>query len=552
MSTSTLQLLPTSASEIAQLDPATLASIPGVAYDLKRLKVYSSCLRCRAKKVKCDRKEPCSRCEKHGVECSYRELASVQLDIRQFQRHLNNPKIRKDGAGIITSTATPIITLPSGDTASNPGSASSTDTESDTPTHASAIKRNNKALAMARAKVVKIQRRNKLSQPSTSSTFSSAHPSPTRDSFPSWPTLHPDQGHDHSQGHNIDDNQDEVEDEDDEEIERLVLRDSNEPATTAYGVDVNMSHSDDEHHDSGINANVPIWKARAVGKHKQTVHEQDLAETFGLAAYLKAKEMELSQDSGSAGQTIDYDMELERALAQRMPTSFSRPDRSYSRARKYAQAGYNPALPYARPSHCQLSGSSMNTPAVTATAQCCCQIAAKQGQAPGTCYYSNLSHGGYENTSAPSSMSPPPQSASGDTARIAYSPSYVPKDEPSSPQISSNSTPAVAISPAEYSHPQFKNILNSSTPSSSASSPRIELPPIYLPKLPPFPTTPASSDLSAFQVNRDTDKPLKIECKYNEPNVDAWDMIEKPLSRPVTSGVKRGRSVKMEMGWILS
>ncbi|KAG0045383.1 hypothetical protein BGZ89_005644, partial [Linnemannia elongata] len=67
MSTSTLQLLPTTATEIAQLDPATLASIPGVAYDLKRLKVYSSCLRCRAKKVKCDRKEPCSRCVKHSV-----------------------------------------------------------------------------------------------------------------------------------------------------------------------------------------------------------------------------------------------------------------------------------------------------------------------------------------------------------------------------------------------------------------------------------------------------------------------------------------------------
>ncbi|KAG0338410.1 hypothetical protein BG000_004037 [Podila horticola] len=589
------QPLPTTASEIAQLDPATLASIPGVAYDLKRLKVYSSCLRCRAKKVKCDRKEPCSRCEKHGVECSYRELASVQLDIRQFQRHLNNPKIRKDGAGIITSTATPIITLPSGDTAvlsptssatasliaaakasaasslnsssnntaetkatkknsekksakssvivsspsayfsipssrngqhSAPGSASSTDTESDTPALTASNKNKNKSIAMARAKVNKIHRRK---NPSTSSTFSSALPSPTRELVSMWPTRE-----------EYDNDQDEEEDEEEDyEIERLVLRDSDEPVATAYG-DVNMS-SEDEH---GSNDDVPIWRAQAVGKHKQTVHEQDLAETFGLAAYLKAKEMELNQDPGSAGQTIDYDMELERALAQRMPTSFSRPDRSYSRARKYAQAGYNPALPYARPSHCQQSSSS---PPALVTAQCCCQIAAKQGQAPGTCFYSSVSHSGYENTG--SSMSPPPQPASGDTARIAYSPSYTPKNE--APEVIGTNT--VSASSIEYlnsmSRPQYKN---SSAPGSGASSPRIELPPIYLPKLPPFPTTPASSDLSVFQVGRDTDKPLKIECKYNEPNVDAWDMIEKPISRSVPMTTKRGRSIKMEMGWILS
>ncbi|KAF9337301.1 hypothetical protein BG006_005513 [Podila minutissima] len=586
--------LPTTASEIAQLDPATLASIPGVAYDLKRLKVYSSCLRCRAKKVKCDRKEPCSRCEKHGVECSYRELASVQLDIRQFQRHLNNPKIRKDGAGIITSTATPIITLPSGDTAvlsptssatasliaaakasaassltssnntaetkatkkntdkksaksnvtasspstyfsipssrtgqhSPPGSASSTDTESDTPALTASNKNKNKSIAMARAKVNKIHRRK---NPSTSSTFSSALPSPTREPVSMWPTRE-----------EYDDDQDEEEDdEEDYEIERLVLRDSNEPVATAYG-DVNMS-SDDEH---GANDDVPIWRAQAIGKHKQTAHEQDLAETFGLAAYLKAKEMELNQDPGSAGQTIDYDMELERALAQRMPTSFSRPDRSYSRARKYAQAGYNPALPYARPAHCQLSSTSSPTPV---TAQCCCQIAAKQGQAPGTCFYSSVSHSGYENTG--SSMSPPPQPAAGDTARIAYSPSYTPKNE--APEAMNTST--VSASSIEYlssvSRPQYKN---NSAPGSGASSPRIELPPIYLPKLPPFPTTPASSDLSVFQVGRDTEKPREIECKYNEPNVDAWDMIEKPISRSVPVTTKRGRSVKMEMGWILS
>ncbi|KAI1290493.1 hypothetical protein EDD11_009339 [Mortierella claussenii] len=606
MSTSTLQLLPTTATEIAQLDPATLASIPGVAYDLKRLKVYSSCLRCRAKKVKCDRKEPCSRCEKHSVECSYRELASVQLDIRQFQRHLTNPKIRKDGAGIITSTATPIITLPSGDTAvlspsttaaatliaaakataltsnsdgcakkahadrkfnkgsstsssaspSTPSSPidatgpsrfgtesnSSTDTESDAPTRVPL----SKSAAMARAKVNKIQRR-KVTAPVIVKRVQ--------------PEFH--------MQHQADDDDD---DEEEEEIERLVLRDDYDSAHYSYDrshaqADVHMSSESEE---DESNANVPIWHAQAMGKHKQTAHEQDLAETFGLAAYLKAKEME----SGVAGQSIDYDIELERALAQRMPTSFSRPDRSLSRARKYAQAGYNPSLPYARPAYCQLS-SSNNAAALPPAAHCCCQIAAKQGQAPGTCYFSGNTNRA-STVVEESSMSPPPQAIGyehGETARIAYSPSYQPSYTPK--DASATSADDVSIKPEWSVSSSSSNTYSSMMPppplaplrkldiqaASSASStplpsPRIELPPIYLPKLPAHhPTTPASSDLSRFQVGRegDADKPpLEIACKYNEPNVDAWDMIEKPLSRTVPVTTKRGRSVKMEMGWILS
>jgi hypothetical protein len=119
--------------------------------------------------------------------------------------------------------------------------------------------------------------------------------------------------------------------------------------------------------------------------------------------------------------------------------------------------------------------------------------------------------------------------------------------------------PALALS-------SLKKFDTCSASSSPISSPRIELPPIYLPKLPFHQTTPASSDLSAFQVGRSSTNankgvnsgdnggraPLEIACKFNEPNVDAWDMIEKPLSRTVPITTKRGRSVKMEMNWILS
>ncbi|KAF9080622.1 hypothetical protein BGX23_001884 [Mortierella sp. AD031] len=651
MSTSTLQLLPTTATEIAQLDPATLASIPGVAYDLKRLKVYSSCLRCRAKKVKCDRKEPCSRCVKHSVECSYRELASVQLDIRQFQRHLNNPKIRKDGAGIITSTATPIITLPSGDTAvlspattaaatliaaakagaaasstagsgsgskkisaekraavksasiltsssssscsapaspttlatpaqSHPGSpassGSSTDTESDTPMSAPS----SKSIAMARAKVHKIIRRKPILKPSAPvHTFEAQ--------------VHRHHHYHSQQAHVIEDDDDEddeeaeeendVDDDDDDEdeIERVVLRGHPGSGSTfphvarlQQAADTNMSSEteDEDQHQSrrrrynpqSTNDDVPIWRAQAIGKHKQTVHEQDLAETFGLAAYLQAKES--SMDSGVPGQTIDYDMELERALAQRMPTSFTRPDRSLSRARKYAQAGYNPSLPYARPSHCQLAGATGSGAHAPVAAQCCCQIAAKQGQAPGTCFFSEKDDRSIREEG--SSMSPPPPQVvgyeQGETGRIAYSPTYQPSYTPKNAAADgvqkmewSASSSSTSMVPPTLTLSSMKKLDSAST--SPVSSPRIELPPIYLPKLPfnHHPTTPASSDLSAFVVGRDKGNnnnraPLEIACKYNEPNVDAWDMIEKPLSRTVPVTTKRGRSVKMEMNWILS
>ncbi|KAF9273417.1 hypothetical protein BGZ88_003825 [Linnemannia elongata] len=660
MSTSTLQLLPTTATEIAQLDPATLASIPGVAYDLKRLKVYSSCLRCRAKKVKCDRKEPCSRCVKHSVECSYRELASVQLDIRQFQRHLNNPKIRKDGAGIITSTATPIITLPSGDTAvlspattaaatliaaakagaaaslaagsgsgsnkkisaekkaasaaaksstsspscsvpvspttataatplhSHPGSpassGSSTDTESDTPMSAPASA---KSIAMARAKVHKIIRRKPV-----------VH-SPTHPNSQLVAHVIEDDGEDEDDDAEEDNDMDD-DDEDEDEVERVVLRSnpgsgptfSHITASQQQQTDANMSsETEDEDQPQSRrrrnNEDVPIWRAKAVGKHKQTVHEQDLAETFGLAAYLQAKES--SMDAGVPGQTVDYDMELERALAQRLPTSFSRPDRSLSRARKYAQAGYSLSLPYARPSHCQLAGVAGNGAHAPVAANCCCQIAAKQGQAPGTCFFSEKDGRSFIREED-SSMSPPPAQVvgyeQGETGRIAYSPSYQPSYNaknttsgdnvaagPISPasaqkmEWSSSSSSNSSMVPPALTLSSLKKFDSSSASSTPISSPRIELPPIYLPKLPFHQTTPASSDLSAFQVGRsstnkgtngnsnsngDSRAPLEIACKFNEPNVDAWDMIEKPLSRTVPITTKRGRSVKMEMNWILS
>ncbi|KAG0042784.1 hypothetical protein BGZ83_012185 [Gryganskiella cystojenkinii] len=685
-----------STTDLSQLDPATLASIPGITYDLKRLKVYSSCLRCRAKKVKCDRKEPCSRCVKHSVECSYRELASVQLDIRQFQRHLNNPKVRKDGAGIITSTATPILTLPSGDTAvlstgsttlssntdgttsaaqaaaaavaaatlmaaaakassatavtctsstpstpttesanplsssaaprksvkfQNPSpftsslpsqssssrpkqvkSAESTDTESDVPTVSAAS--SSKSIAMARAKVQKMYRKKQVVR-QTPFTPPSVRPRTFMSSV-------------------ADDNNEEEEEEcedDDEPIERLVLRDPVDqvfhptsyspygPSSSAVSnypssPDVSMaSEIDDEDYDSSngsslkkkkkvfnhsstSNNDVPIWRAQAVGKHKQTVHEQDLAETFGLAAYLKAKEMsvpadeETEQGSSSghrhsmAGQTIDYeyDQELEQALARRMPTFFSRPDRSFSRARKYAQAGYNPALsPYARPSHCQLAPGSAAAATAPVAAQCCCQIAAKQGQAPGTCYYaggaSAHDHHNHDDSLSTSSMSPPPSSPShqSDNTRIAYSPSYQPVSKEDGQQQQQQQQQQKYSSMMPPPPMNYKN-------ASPCSSPRIELAPIYLPK--PFNTVKptSTSDLSAFQVgggvrninshsnvdvHLDSSEdqqlpPLKIACKYNEPNVDAWDMIEKPISRTVPVTTKRGRSIKMEMGWILS
>ncbi|KAF9109101.1 hypothetical protein BGX27_008011 [Mortierella sp. AM989] len=569
MATSTLQLLP-STNDIAKLDPSTLSNIPGVAYDLKRLKVYSSCLRCRAKKVKCDRKEPCSRCEKHSVECSYRELASVQLDIRQFQRHLNNPKIRKDGAGLLTSTATPVLPTPASPpfssstvTASpsasmahstvspsmspkpsprnnyecpNPIACGSLDNESDTTMSTTGGEKSTVA-DMEGVRVYKVHRRRSFKTSKTGHT----------ESHSGYDSLRIDMR--------------EISD----HVDRVQLSDSGSPTVT------DRSMCSDVEED---NTNVPIWHTQAVGKHKQTVHEQDMAETFGLAAYLKAKEMEISKDPSRAGQTIDYEMELERALAQRMPSSFSRPDRLYSRARKHGQPGYSSATPYSRPSHCQLSPVSSSNKDGSATkknyaqpppsAQCCCQIAALQGQALESCPYSNVSHGGYESSSIPSlspSLSSPQTSHldSDDSLRIAYSPSYSPRYSPKEVSLGSSTSPSSFVpqtkasnwQPVVAAYPSILPPLPSSSTSSGyssssktdASSPSTELPPIR---------SLGSSEPSAFQVGHDGDEPIQIECKYNEPNVDAWDMIEKPISRKIPLTTKRGRSIKMEMGWILS
>ncbi|KAF8934924.1 hypothetical protein BGZ47_010133 [Haplosporangium gracile] len=604
-----------------------------IAYDLRRLKVYSSCLRCRTKKVKCDRKEPCSRCQKHNVECSYRELTSVQLDIRQFQRHINNPKIRKDGAGIITSTATPVIasspssrTSPSpvsaaaspcpGDytanalsttaTSPNPNSSSSPSTsnsnspsvrkgmmtkaESSSATSScidaescanlllavSAKNINNKtaaigATAIDRVRIHKIHRRKLSSKPTK----------PVPDCIYGNSSMCMELS-------DINDHVDKVQLSESSSRPSLPPISNSNPASVSVPVaapaSVYRRFSSDSDDIEDNNVNVPIWRAQAVGKHIQTVHEQNMAETFGLAAYLKAKEMEISQDPGRAGQTIDYEKELERALAQRMPSSFSRPDRSRPRTQKNGQSPYNHATPYARPSFCQLSPSSASVRAGSPssnntstyaqqsppTAQCCCQIAAMQGQALGSCPYSNVSHGGYENHNNKSMLASPPTSTRSATvehdesARIAYSPSYSPSYVPRDTVSVSEST--TSPSSSSFTLPQLK--ISSNWPSSSAiklpsmltsptspcspsmrmdlSSPRTELAPIRLPV-----SAPASTP-SEFEVGRDGEEPIQIDCKYNEPNVDAWDLIEKPISRSVPLTTKRGRSIKMEMGWILS
>ncbi|KAF9147153.1 hypothetical protein BG015_011247 [Linnemannia schmuckeri] len=635
-----------------------------VAYDLRRLKVYSSCLRCRTKKVKCDRKEPCSRCQKHNVECSYRELTSVQLDIRQFQRHLNNPKIRKDGAGIITSTATPVIASSSSHTSPSPVSAaasSSTITFSSAPSppiihyniHNNNNNNNNNCpvdyTTDAFPTTATSPNLNSSSSPSTSNSNSpslrkgmmmikSESSSATsscidaescanlllavsakninnktaaigasaidrvrihkihRRKLSSKPTKPvPDCIYGNSSMcmalSDINDHVDKVQlSESSSSRPSPPISNSNPASVSVPAADPAPAYrrfSSDSDDIEDNNANVPIWRAQAVGKHTQTVHEQDMAETFGLAAYLKAKEMEISQDPGRAGQTIDYEKELERALEQRMPSSFSRPDRSRSRAQKNGQSAYNHATPYARPSYCQLSPSSSSSTSARAgspssnnastyaqqpppTVQCCCQIAAMQGQALGSCPYSNVSHGGYENhNNKPMLASPPTSTRSAtaehdESARIAYSPSYSPSYAPRdiAPVPESTTSP----SSSSFTLPQLK--ISSNWPSSSAiklpsmltsptspcspsmrmdlSSPRTELAPIRLPV-----STPASAP-SEFEVGRDGEEPIQIDCKYNEPNVDAWDLIEKPISRTVPLTTKRGRSIKMEMGWILS
>ncbi|KAG0309039.1 hypothetical protein BGZ99_000990 [Dissophora globulifera] len=532
MATSTLQLLST-AGDIVQLDQASLSGMPAVAYDLKRLKVYSSCLRCRAKKVKCDRKEPCSRCEKHSVECSYRELASVQLDIRQFQRHLNYPKVRKDGAGFISSTAT-LVVAPS--PSSSPSISSSILPSSTTASSASKT-------SPVRSTV--------YSNHSDRSNYST--PSPSLPSIPAirneYDCPHPDicggladnglnapmssaferSTLDRSQVHKV-------------HRRRPSIKITQSPSQEDY-IQVDHMRMDittiSEHvdrvklSDSGQaveedSADIPIWHAQAVGKHKQTVHEQDLAETFGLAAYLKAKETEMSQDPNRTGQTIDYEIELERALAQRMPSSFSRPDRSFSRAQKYGQLKHHSAAPYARPSHCPLSSHTSSASRChnnsnsynnnyessecadlaqpPSAAQCCCQISALQGQELSSCPYSNKSHSGYERPATSSSATISPSSSC------------------SSIQ-SAETQPSLLTTTTERTESAWARV--GSMPARVAES-------------------------SKLQVGRDGEEGISIECKYNEPNVDAWDMIEMPISRTIPLTTKRGRSIKMEMGWILS
>ncbi|KAF9128352.1 hypothetical protein BGX30_014359 [Mortierella sp. GBA39] len=646
-------------------DPSDSTTNNKVAYDLRRLKVYSSCLRCRTKKVKCDRKEPCSRCQKHNVECSYRELTSVQLDIRQFQRHLNSPKIRKDGAGIITSTATPVIASshasPSNSLSPVPVAASSStitfssahtppiihynihnnnnnnsnncpvDYTADAIPPSSSLPSPSKSNSNSNSPSV---RKGMMMTKSESSSVNScidaescanlllavsakninnktaaATTGPTaidrvrihkihRRKLSSKPTKPvPDCIYGNSsmcmELSDINDHVDKV------QLSESSPSRPSPPIATSNPASVSVSvaapaykrFSSDSDDIEDNNANVPIWRAQAVGKHTQTVHEQDMAETFGLAAYLKAKEMEISQDPGRAGQTIDYEKELERALAQRMPSSFSRPDRSRSRAEKNGQPAYNQATPYARPSYCQLSPSPSSSASARAgspssnnatpytqqqpppTAQCCCQIAAMQGQALGSCPYSNVSHGGYENShSKPMLASPPPSTRSAtvehdESARIAYSPSYSPSYVSRDTASVSESTTSSSLS-SSFTLPQLKissnwppssgtklpSMLTSPTSPSSPSmrmdlsSPRTELAPIRLPVSAPV-TVSASSQ---FEVGRDDTEPVQIDCKYNEPNVDAWDMIEKPISRTVPLTTKRGRSIKMEMGWILS
>ncbi|KAG0300869.1 hypothetical protein BGZ97_003057 [Linnemannia gamsii] len=637
-----------------------------VAYDLRRLKVYSSCLRCRTKKVKCDRKEPCSRCQKHNVECSYRELTSVQLDIRQFQRHLNNPKIRKDGAGIITSTATPVIASSSSSSSRispSPASAATSSTITFSPAPSPPIihysihnnSNNNNCPVDYSAEVIPptTATSSNSTSPSSPSTGRSISPSfrkgkMTSESSSANSCIDAEScanlllavsakninsktaatattAIDRVRIHKIHRRKlsskptkpvpdcifgnssmcMELSDINDH-VDKVQLSESSPsrpspPISTSNPVSVSVSvtapvsrrFSSDSDDIEDSNANVPIWRAQAVGKHTQTVHEQDMAETFGLAAYLKAKEMEISQDPGRAGQTIDYEKELERALAQRMPSSFSRPDRSRSRAQKNGQTAYSHATPYARPSYCQLSPSSPSSASARAgspsnnnnssvhakqqpppTAQCCCQIAAMQGQALGSCPYSNVSHGGYDSksnsNSNPMLASPPASTRSAtvehdESTRIAYSPSYSPSYATRDTASFSEST----TSSSSFALPQLK--ISSNWPSSTTklpsmvtsptspcsplmrmdlSSPRTELPPIRFPASAPV-SIPVSAS-SEFEVGRDGEEPIQIDCKYNEPNVDAWDMIEKPISRTVPLTTKRGRSIKMEMGWILS
>ncbi|KAF9312873.1 hypothetical protein BG003_005824 [Podila horticola] len=571
-----------------------------VGFDLKRLKVYSSCLRCRAKKVKCDRKEPCSRCVHHRVECSYRELASVKLDIRPFKRHtlsanntnitstitttvVNKPKIKKD------APVAPVAPTPTFAAATN-YTFSSELTRTSSSTTASTVISPPSPNHMDSATVENAPYYPYYNYSSNSSPSSSPHPNvlssrvatdiessdiPISASLTTsaLPTPCSSSSKDRAKVHKIHRRKPSVkvspsdasasESDGFEQVDRVKLSEFTDSAMT--------SHED--------YANIPIWRAQAIGKHTQTAHEQDMADTFGLAAYLQAREMEIRKDPGKAGQTIDYEMELEMALAQRMPTSFSRSDRLPARS---SRRTLNTTAPYARPSYCQLSptsssysksttaagskspsSSSSKSPVVVdlkdysappQSAQCCCQIAAQQGRAFNSCPYSNVSHSGYEKP-ALASLASAAQSISlesSEPSRIAYSPSYTPenegqqKDRLPKPDWSSILPPPLSVVTGAYT--------SSSSTKMDISSPTTELAPIRLPIIvsPTASTSSSSLENPLYQVGRDDDEPIQIECKYNEPNVDAWDMIEKPISRTVSLATKRGRSVKMEMGWILS
>ncbi|KAG0333804.1 hypothetical protein BG000_008869 [Podila horticola] len=490
-----------------------------VGFDLKRLKVYSSCLRCRAKKVKCDRKEPCSRCVHHRVECSYRELASVKLDIRPFKRHtlsanntniistittavVNKPKIKKD------APVAPVAPTPTFATATNYTFSTSSSTTASTV----------------------------ISPPSPNHINSA-----TVENAPYYPY------------HNYSSN--------------------SSPSSSPHPNVLNSRVATDiESSDIPISASLTTsalpTPSSSSSKDRAKVHK----------IHRRKPSVKVSPSDASESDGFEQ-VDREMALAQRMPSSFSRSDRLPARS---SRRTLNTTAPYARPSYCQLSptsssssksttaagskspsSSSSKSPVVVdlkdysappQSAQCCCQIAAQQGRAFNSCPYSNVSHSGYEKP-ALASLASAAQSISLESAepsRIAYSPSYTPenegqqKDRLPKPDWSSILPPPLSVVTGAYT--------SSSSTKMDISSPTTELAPIRLPIIvsPTASTSSSSLENPLYQVGRDDDEPIQIECKYNEPNVDAWDMIEKPISRTVSLATKRGRSVKMEMGWILS
>ncbi|KAF9997183.1 hypothetical protein BGZ65_007226, partial [Modicella reniformis] len=326
MATSTLQLTINDGTPPDQLSTSTnnttTTTTTAVTHDLKRLKVYSSCLRCRAKKVRCDRKEPCSRCVKHTVECSYQEYATVQLDIRQFQKHPNNPKTRKDGTSITTST--PSSSSSSANSASIPSSSSSNTTAAiSTPAPSTHSHRSSSGSSSSSG-----HSKSSPSQSTTSSTNSYDCPLIGKDSgapirvvtqkfVPTDPgrfyIVHRRKAsskaskNNHRDGHGRTEQDRIREDVRDisEHVDRVRLSDSIISTSNSSSCgSTTTTHNTASHHAVGNNlgavagravdtamvpsepdmedyaTNVPIWSAQAVGKHQQTAHEQDKAETF--------------------------------------------------------------------------------------------------------------------------------------------------------------------------------------------------------------------------------------------------------------------------------